>query len=78
MSLSRAAAMAAVSSSAAHTGAALVERSADNYAGWGEVVTFAACRPRASVRCPASVKPTLTAVAGSGPSGARPHPAPAA
>ena len=23
--------------------AALVERSADNYAGWGEVVTFAAC-----------------------------------
>lgn len=58
--------------------AALVERSADNYAGWGEVVTFAACRPRASVRCPASVKPTLTAVAGSGPSGARPHPAPAA
>jgi hypothetical protein len=55
--------------------AALVERSADNYAGWGEVVIFAAARRCASVRCPAFARAISTVPGGSGPSAVRPRPA---
>ena len=56
--------------------AALVDRSANHFTGWADVVIFAACTAAGSARFPASGPRTSTEKRGCGRYAARPRPVP--